>query len=727
VTRSLLIAPQWIGDAVMSEPLVARLAARGERLTVAALPWVAPVYRAMPAVERVEELPFAHGRLDWAARRRLGLQWRGRYDRAYVLPNSIKAALLPWFAQVPVRIGYQGEGRPLLLTERLPNPEGRPPMVAFYSRLAGPLGEADAASRPLLQIASERIEAVCADQGLLRRRYFCFAPGAEYGPAKCWPAAHYAALAASLYQRYRLPVLLLGSAKERALCEGIASEAEEAAPGACRVLCGNLSLIDAMTLIAGARGMASNDSGLMHIAAAFGLPQVALFGSTSPEHTPPLNPQARVLWLKDELGLDCAPCFERQCRYGHTRCLAELSPARAEAALAEVLPPTTGLPASGPSVEFVTEALMRDALLSARTSVWSWDILGGALSNVDTSAVLLGYAPGEIASHQSAWDQLIHPDDRAPNHEAYLRHARGELPIYESEYRARAKDGGWRWISERGRIVSRTEDGEPARMVGTLSDITSLLELEEARRDRLRAEAANQAKTEFVSKVSHELRTPMNAVLGFAQLLESDTAEPLGSRQRRRVQLIRESSEHLLRMIDDLLDLTRIEAGHLRVHPAEVQLVDLVQGCAEMLEGPARDAGVRLVLPDPATPCQAWADADRLRQVLLNLMSNAVKYNRPGGTVTVLLQPREDRVLIKVRDDGLGIATEALDQLFEPFNRLGRQHGPIEGSGIGLAVTRGLVQGMGGQITVRSALGTGSQFCVSLPQRAPDQSTSLPT
>ncbi len=729
MTRSLLIAPQWIGDAVMSEPLVARLAARGERLHVAALPWVAPVYRAMPAVERVEELPFAHGRLDWAARRRLGQQWRGRYDVAYVLPNSIKAALLPWFAQVPVRIGYQGEGRPLLLTERLPNPEGRPPMVAFYSRLAGPLGEADATARPVLQVAPERIDAVCADQGLLRRRYFCFAPGAEYGPAKCWPAAHYAALAASLYQRYRLPVLLLGSAKERALCEGIAAEAEETAPGACRVLCGSLTLIDAMTLIAGARGMASNDSGLMHIGAAFGLPQVALFGSTSPEHTPPLNPQARVLWLKDELGLDCAPCFERQCRYGHTRCLTELSPARAEAALAEVLPPTTGAPPPGPeaTAEFVTEALMRDALLSARTSVWSWDILGGALSNVDTSAELLDYAPGEIASRQDAWDQLIHPEDLDASHEAYLRHARGELSTYECEYRARAKDGSWRWVCERGRIVSHTEAGEPSRMVGTLSDISSFFELEEARRDRLRAEAANQAKTEFVSKVSHELRTPMNAVLGFAQLLESDPTEPLGSKQQRRVQLIRASSEHLLRMIDDLLDLTRIEAGHLRVHPAPVQLVDLVHGCAEMLDGLARDARVRLVLPDPAKPCEAWADADRLRQVLLNLMSNAVKYNRPGGTVTVLLQPREGIVLIKVRDDGLGIAAEELGHLFEPFNRLGRQHGPIEGSGIGLAVTRGLVQGMGGQITVRSALGVGSQFCVSLPRQAPDQSTSLPT
>jgi heptosyltransferase-2 len=339
VTRSLLIAPQWIGDAVMSEPLVARLAAQGERLTVAALPWVAPVYRAMPAVEQVEELPFAHGRLDWAARRRLGHQWRGRFDVAYVLPNAIKAALLPWFANVPRRVGYQGEGRPLLLTERLPNPDGRPPMVAFYSRLAGPLSDADAMARPSLQFAAGHIDTVCNGQGLVRGQYFAFAPGAEYGPAKCWPAPHYAALAARLHQQHQIPVLLLGSAKERALCAGIAAAADAQAPGACRVVCGSVPLVDAMALIAGARGVVSNDSGLMHVAAAFGVPQVALFGSTSPEHTPPLNPRARVLWLKHELDLACSPCFDRQCRYGHTRCLTELAPARAETALGEVLEP----------------------------------------------------------------------------------------------------------------------------------------------------------------------------------------------------------------------------------------------------------------------------------------------------------------------------------------------------------------------------------------------------
>ena len=338
MTRSLVVAPQWIGDAVMVEPLLAALAARGERLTVAALPWVAPAFRAMPGVGEVLELPFAHGRLDLGARLRVARSMRGRFDRAYVLPNSIKSALLPWLARVPERIGYAGEGRRGLLNHRLPNPTGRPPMVAFYGALAGTAFDANA--RPALRLDDAVIDAALAAASLARAAYWVFAPGAEYGPAKRWPAGHYAALARSLHAADGSIVVLLGSSGEAELCQEIAA----AAPGACRVLAGHTSLFDAMALIAASRGLASNDSGLMHVAAAFGVPQVAMFGSTSPLHTPPLNPRARVLWLKDELGLACMPCFERTCRYGHMLCLTSIAPERAEAELHRA---TSG--AAGPS------------------------------------------------------------------------------------------------------------------------------------------------------------------------------------------------------------------------------------------------------------------------------------------------------------------------------------------------------------------------------------------
>ena len=326
--RTLVVAPQWIGDAVMSEPLLARLAARGEQIAVAALPWVAPVYRAMPQVAEVIELPFAHGRLDWSLRRGVAKRLRGRFDVAYVLPNSLKAALIPWLARIPTRTGYQGEGRFLLLNRSLPNPPGRPPMVAFYSALAGM--PAASAERPRLSLSGPRVDAALQAAGLRHDGYWAFAPGAEYGPAKRWPAAHYAELARSLHRSSGgLPVVLLGSGAEAALCEDIAV----AAPGICQVVAGKIRLLDAIALVSAARGVVTNDSGLMHVAAAFGVPQVAVFGSTSPEHTPPLSPKAKVLWLKDELGLECAPCFERTCRFGHTRCLTGVSPVRVEQAL----------------------------------------------------------------------------------------------------------------------------------------------------------------------------------------------------------------------------------------------------------------------------------------------------------------------------------------------------------------------------------------------------------
>lgn len=329
--NSLIIAPQWIGDAVMTEPLLRRLHARGERLTVGALPWVAPVYRAMPQVAEVIEFPFAHGGLQFRARRSIAKRIQGQFDKAYVLPNSLKSALLPFMASIPQRIGYLGETRVGLLTHRLTNPKNKPPMVAFYSALSGEGGLS--ADRPQLQIGAADISATLEVLGLQRGGYVVFAPGAEFGPAKRWPAAHFSELAAQL----TVPVVLLGSGKEAALCDEIAVPVNAAQLGKCVNLAGKTSLPQALALIAASKSTVSNDSGLMHVAAALGVPQVAVFGSSSPLHTPPLNDKAAVLWLKSDAAyqppLDCAPCFERDCPLGHTRCLNDISAARVLQAL----------------------------------------------------------------------------------------------------------------------------------------------------------------------------------------------------------------------------------------------------------------------------------------------------------------------------------------------------------------------------------------------------------
>ena len=327
LSNSLIIAPQWIGDAVMTEPLLRRLAARGERITVGALPWVAPVYRAMPQVAEVIEFPFVHGGLQFKARRSIARQLKGQFDTAYVLPNSLKSALLPFLANIRKRIGYLGEARIGLLTNRLKNPKNRPPMVAFYSALSGEAGfESD---RPHLHIPDAQINQTLTGLNLTHAAYAVFAPGSEYGPAKRWPAAHYAELAVKL----NVPVVLLGSGKEAGLCDEIASVAAN-----CINLAGKTSLTQSIHALAASKIIVSNDSGLMHVAAALGVPQVAIFGSSSPLHTPPLSDRAAVLWLKSDFAyqppLDCAPCFARVCPLGHTRCLNDIS---AERVLASII------------------------------------------------------------------------------------------------------------------------------------------------------------------------------------------------------------------------------------------------------------------------------------------------------------------------------------------------------------------------------------------------------
>ncbi|MBK9442260.1 MAG: lipopolysaccharide heptosyltransferase II [Comamonadaceae bacterium] len=330
MTRSLVIAPQWIGDAVMTEPLLRRLQARGERLTIGALPWVAPVYRAMPQVAAVIDLPFAHGGLQLRERLRMAKRFKDQFDVAYVCPNSLKSALLPLLAGIPKRVGYLGEARVGLLTHRLSNPPKaqRPPMVAFYSALSGEPGTA--IDRPRLLLSPETVRNTLAQFGLTAGGYVVMAPGAEYGPAKRWPTSHFAAVA----QQLDLPAVLLGSSKEAELCneieQGCASHNTLGSPTPHIInLAGKTSLAQALSLIAATKSIVSNDSGLMHVAAGFGVRQVAIFGSSSPLHTPPLNPLAKVLWLKSDAiyqpPLDCAPCFERVCPLGHTRCLQDVS------------------------------------------------------------------------------------------------------------------------------------------------------------------------------------------------------------------------------------------------------------------------------------------------------------------------------------------------------------------------------------------------------------------
>ena len=292
--RILVVAPNWIGDALMAQPLLARL--HGE-IDVIAPEWVAPVVRRMPEVSDVIAAPFRHGPLQLRERWALGrtLKKKG-YSEAFVLPNSWKSALVPSSPAFPAH-GIRGRGA-LRPAER-PAQGARAPMSEHYARLAGdgPL------SQPRLRVSPGEVEQAKRKFGIAAR-YAVLCPGAEYGPAKRWPYF------ADLSRRLSLPVVVLGSAKDREASGGINGTD----------LTGKTSLDEAMALIAGANFVVSNDSGLMHVAAALGRPQVALFGSSSPEHTPPASPAARVLWLR----IECSPCYQRECPLGHFRCMKEM-------------------------------------------------------------------------------------------------------------------------------------------------------------------------------------------------------------------------------------------------------------------------------------------------------------------------------------------------------------------------------------------------------------------
>jgi PAS domain S-box-containing protein len=282
----------------------------------------------------------------------------------------------------------------------------------------------------------------------------------------------------------------------------------------------------------------------------------------------------------------------------------------------------------------------------------------------------------------------------------------------------------------KGAFDVRTRDGRSLRVmdrrtveggiVTTIWDLTRDVQIAAELRDtHAVAEAASAAKSEFLSSMSHELRTPLNAVLGFAQLLERDRKEPLSDRQRERARHIQRGGEHLLRLIDDVLDLSNIEAGRVSVSPEPVRVSDVLDEARLTLEPLAARTGVHLeVVAGPETLPTVSADRTRFAQIVMNFGSNAIKYNRPGGSVTLVASIASLTTLrVTVTDTGVGIPLDKQDKLFQPFQRAGQEAGPIEGTGIGLVISKRLAELMGGGVGFRSTPGVGSEFWVDLPAR----------
>ncbi|MFA7399944.1 MAG: lipopolysaccharide heptosyltransferase II [Sideroxydans sp.] len=322
--KILIIAPSWVGDCVLMQPMLHRLIQRhpGVLLDVLAPLWTEKLLRQLPEVSEVINNPFAHGAFRFSERRELGRRLQAaKYDQAIVLPNSWKSALIPYFADIPVRTGFIGEMRFGLLNDaRRLDKAKLPLMVERFSQLAEDKGQdiTRPIANPHMLVSVEQKRLVLQRFKLSSDRPIAvFCPGAEFGPAKRWPVQYYAELGQRLFDQ-GYAIWLIGSPRDKEVADKIVALGNSHAIN----LCGTTDLSDAIALIASASLVISNDSGLMHIAAALDRPMLAIFGSSSPQFTPPLSARADVL----RLDLPCSPCFKRECPLGHFNCMMRLTP-----------------------------------------------------------------------------------------------------------------------------------------------------------------------------------------------------------------------------------------------------------------------------------------------------------------------------------------------------------------------------------------------------------------
>jgi PAS domain S-box-containing protein len=362
------------------------------------------------------------------------------------------------------------------------------------------------------------------------------------------------------------------------------------------------------------------------------------------------------------------------------------------------------------------------ALQNAGFGVWDLDIPHQTVRYSPQWKTMLGYTGNDEPDSTAVWRGRVHPDDLQPMLDALHSHFDGRAPTYEMEFRLRAADGRYRWVLSRGQVVERDAEGHATRAVGTLTDLTDRREAERLRLERDRAEATARAKTDFLARMSHELRTPLNAVLGFAQLLSQRIGSPDLDEQRQYVGHIEQAGWHLLKLINDVLELSRIESGETALQQVPVALVPLLHSELTAMAELARTHDVQLLPPSVPDDARILGDGGRLQQVLHHLLTNAVVHNRAWGSVGVSVRPTHLGTLaawaIAVSDTGVGIAASRLPHLFEPFNRLGRHASPTTGVGIGLVLARSLVLAMGGRLDVESVADQGSTFTVTLPANA---------
>lgn len=361
----------------------------------------------------------------------------------------------------------------------------------------------------------------------------------------------------------------------------------------------------------------------------------------------------------------------------------------------------------------------------ANIGTWDWDIETGDLYWSDQIWPLFGYEKSVTATTYENFIAAIHPEDRPFVTDA-VTHCVETGEIYNIEHRAVWPDGTVRWLHESGDVV-RNKAGKALHMLGVVQDITERKMAEHALiESREEAETANRAKSQFLSSMSHELRTPMNAIMGFGQLLNMEIEQPLNASQKENVNEIMKASEHLLALINQVLDLSKVESGKIELSIENVLLGNVIAESLQLILPLADKNGIAIKLYrdnkefdlDELTLESSIVHADytRTKQVIINLLSNAVKYNKKNGSIKLNCDKVNNETMrISITDTGKGLDKEQQSELFTAFNRLGYESSDIEGTGIGLVITRNIVEMMGGRIGVESEPGVGSTFWFELP------------
>ncbi|MCU0870636.1 MAG: ATP-binding protein, partial [Burkholderiales bacterium] len=367
------------------------------------------------------------------------------------------------------------------------------------------------------------------------------------------------------------------------------------------------------------------------------------------------------------------------------------------------------------------ERRWRFALEGAGDGVWDWDMTTHRVQFSPRVTAMLGHADGEIDGEVgdgfAAIAARVHGEDAERVQAALDAHVGGVTPTFQADFRLRARDGAWCWVLARGMVMERASDGTPRRMVGTLTDIGAHKAAEAALRDaRDAAESATRAKSDFLARMSHELRTPLNSVIGFSQQMAKNSAGNLRPVDLRWLDRVVVNAKHLLALINDVLDLAKVEAQHMSMTASEFDAGALVRDVVASLQ-PLAHAGVLLHAGTGPGPVWLVSDEAKVRQVLLNITANALRFTTSGEvSVTVHDDPETERVVLEVRDTGPGIRADRLDAIFEAFEQVDgtmqRQHG---GTGLGLAISRSFAELLGGTLTVESRVGEGSVFRLALP------------